>query len=64
MCCRAKNDFQNRKLEAEHSESVRKLKEMHDMTLGKEKDVFEKQRMVHIQCVYIYVLYVCMYLCI
>lgn len=43
---RAKNDFQNRKLEAEHSESMRKLKEMHDLTMGKEKDVFEKQRMV------------------
>ena len=71
MYGRAKNDFQNRKLEAEHSESTRKLKEMHDLTLGKEKDVFEKQRMVCMYvcmyecvCMHIYVcMYVCMYVC-
>ena len=62
MYIRAKNDFQNRKLEAEHSESTRKLKEMHDLTLGKEKDVFEKQRMVCMYvCIYSYRYSICTY---
>jgi hypothetical protein len=41
---KAKNDFQSRKLEAEHGESVRKLNEVHDFTMTKEKELFEKQR--------------------
>eukprot|EP01039_Chlorochromonas_danica_P002482 gene2482-2720_t len=41
---RAKNEFQARKLEVEHNEALRRVTEVHDQTLNKEKDNFEKQR--------------------
>lgn len=41
---RAKNEFQARKLELEHNEALRRVSELHDQTLTKEKESFEKQR--------------------
>jgi WD40 repeat protein len=41
---KAKNDFHARKLESDHNEALKKMNEMHDITVNKEKESFEKQR--------------------
>mmetsp|Transcript_15032 Transcript_15032/g.16277 ORF Transcript_15032/g.16277 Transcript_15032/m.16277 type:complete len:1892 (-) Transcript_15032:105-5780(-) len=41
---RAKNDFQARKLEFEHNEALKRITEMHDVTINREKENYEKQR--------------------
>jgi len=41
---RTKSEFQSRKLELDHTDNIRKMNEMHEATLSKEKDLTEKQR--------------------
>lgn len=41
---KAKNEFNSRKLESEHNDTIKKMTEVHDATITKEKDNFEKQR--------------------
>ena len=41
---RTKNDFASRKIEAEHNEAMKRISEQHELTINREKDMFEKQR--------------------
>eukprot|EP01038_Epipyxis_sp_PR26KG_P006221 gene6221-8573_t len=41
---RAKNEFQSRKLESDHTEAMKKINEQHELFVSKEKENFDKQR--------------------
>jgi hypothetical protein len=42
---KAKNEFQARKLDFEHNEALKRITDLHDVTLNKEKENYEKQRL-------------------
>jgi hypothetical protein len=42
---RVKNEFHSRKLEFEHNEALKRITEVHDLTLNREKENYEKQRL-------------------
>ena len=41
---KAKNDFHMRKVESDHTETLKKMVEMHDAAINREKEQFEKHR--------------------